>query len=67
MRLDHLLNISPHHYEGDDPEFPRNSSMGAGKASYGAKGNIWGKMHDYKGLNGKFEVLGQNIRARDIK
>jgi hypothetical protein len=47
-RLDHLANISPENYNGEDPEFPRLSgnSIGKGKAAYGDKGNKWMKMHD---------------------
>jgi len=46
--LGHLLNISPEHYDGEDPEFPRltGDSIGKGKAAYGEKGNTWIKMHD---------------------
>jgi len=59
------LNISPDNYNGDDQEFPRGKkSLGEGGASYGGKGNTWIKMHD---TTDNFQVLGSNIRARDIK
>ena len=42
-RLDHLLNISPDFYPGDDDMFSRFSgkSIGEGEAAYGNKGDTW--------------------------
>ena len=42
-RLDHLLNISPSYYPGDDDIFSRfdGKSIGEGEAAYGSKGDSW--------------------------
>jgi len=42
-RLDHLLNISPNYYPGDDDIFSRfdGKSIGDGEAAYGSKGDKW--------------------------
>nr|BCU92808.1 cysteine protease 2 [Cryptocaryon irritans] len=66
QRLDHLMNISPDHYDGDDKEFSRHNPNTIGK-QYNRDPDYkfpWIQMHK---LSRDFKIFGKFVTANDAR